>query len=56
MELHGKQSFQSEKTASGKAGQNALPGTVISHQQKAITMLCGTILPRNYFKCICGTL
>lgn len=56
MELHGKQSFQSEKTASGKTEQNALPGIVISHQQKAILILGGTILPRNYFKCICGTL
>lgn len=56
MELHGKQSFHSEKTASGKAEQNALPGIVISHQQKAIAMLGSTILPRNYLKCICGTL
>lgn len=48
--------FSPRRQPQEKQDKNALPGIVISHQQKAIPILGGTILPRNYFKCICDTL
>lgn len=56
-EIRGKQNSQSEKkAATEEAEQSASPGRMISHKPKAIPVLGGTILPRNYFECIFCTL